>query len=94
MLSPALSSYELERVTGLSVGNEEFQEAVRRAVPNGHAFKGFPIQFVHKNARKAFVFSLKLEIPSFKISHNLFRVFVSEITFVKKSSVVMAIKFV
>jgi centrosomal protein CEP76 len=54
-----LSSYELERVTGLSVGNEEFQEAVRRAVPNGHAFKGFPIQFVHKNARKAFVFSLK-----------------------------------
>ncbi|CAF1509539.1 unnamed protein product, partial [Rotaria sordida] len=59
LLSPALSSYELERVTGLSVGNEEFQEAVRRAVPNGHAFKGFPIQFVHKNARKAFVFSLK-----------------------------------
>ena len=59
LLSPALSSYELERVTGLSVGSEEFQEAVRRAVPNGHAFKGFPIQFVHKNARKAFVFSLK-----------------------------------
>ncbi|CAF1278742.1 unnamed protein product [Adineta steineri] len=59
LLSPALSSYELERVTGLSVGNEEFQEAVRRAVPNGHAFKGFPIQFVHKNARKAFVFSLR-----------------------------------
>ena len=59
LLSPALASYELERVTGLSVGNEEFQEAVRRAVPNGHAFKGFPIQFVHKNARKAFVFSLK-----------------------------------
>ena len=59
LLTPALSSYETERITGLSSGNEEFQQAVRRAVPVGHTFKGYPIQFVHRNARKAFAASLK-----------------------------------
>ncbi|XP_041454827.1 centrosomal protein of 76 kDa-like [Lytechinus variegatus] len=61
LLNPALASYETERMTGLSTGNEEFQQAIRLAVPDGHTFKGFPIQFVHRNARR--VFSLCLRSP-------------------------------
>lgn len=59
LLSSALSAYELERCTGVSCGNEEFQDAVRRAVPDGHTFKGFPIHFLHRNARRAFATCLK-----------------------------------
>lgn len=55
LLSPALSSYEIERCLGVGgVCNEEFQDAIRRAVPDGHTFKGFPIQILHRNPRKAF----------------------------------------
>ncbi|XP_018412337.1 PREDICTED: centrosomal protein of 76 kDa isoform X1 [Nanorana parkeri] len=54
LLSPALAAYEMERCTGISAGNEEFQDAIQRAVPDGHTFKGFPIHFVHRNARRAF----------------------------------------
>lgn len=59
LLSSALSAYELERCTGVSCGNEEFQDAVRRAVPDGHTFKGFPIHFLHRNARRAFTTCLR-----------------------------------
>ncbi|KAF5896117.1 centrosomal protein of 76 kDa, partial [Clarias magur] len=59
LLSSALAAYELERCTGMSCGNEEFQDAVRRAVPDGHTFKGFPIQFLHCNARRAFATCLR-----------------------------------
>ncbi|KAM8870817.1 centrosomal protein of 76 kDa isoform 1-T1 [Spinachia spinachia] len=59
LLSSALSAYELERCTGVSCGNEEFQDAVRRAVPDGHTFKGFPIHFMHRNARRAFATCLR-----------------------------------
>ncbi|XP_040209863.1 centrosomal protein of 76 kDa [Rana temporaria] len=54
LLSPALSAYETERSTGISAGNEEFQDAIRRAVPDGHTYKGFPIYFLHRNARRVF----------------------------------------
>lgn len=59
LLSSALAAYELERWTGISCGNEEFQDAVRRAVPHGHTFKGFPIQFLHRNTRRAFATCLR-----------------------------------
>ncbi|XP_059713695.1 centrosomal protein of 76 kDa isoform X3 [Haemorhous mexicanus] len=59
LLSQALAAYELERTTGVSAGNEEFQDAVRRAVPDGHTFKGFPIHFVHRNARRVFATCLR-----------------------------------
>uniref|UniRef100_A0A8D2LT75 Centrosomal protein of 76 kDa n=1 Tax=Varanus komodoensis TaxID=61221 RepID=A0A8D2LT75_VARKO len=59
LLSPALAAYELERTTNISSGNEEFQDAIRRAVPDGHTFKGFPIHFVYKNARRAFAACLR-----------------------------------
>ncbi|PIK54257.1 putative centrosomal protein [Apostichopus japonicus] len=54
LLNQALAAYELERSTGVTAGNEEFQHAIRKAIPDGHTFKGFPIQFVHRNARRAF----------------------------------------
>ncbi|TRY84949.1 hypothetical protein DNTS_019027, partial [Danionella cerebrum] len=59
LLSAALSAYELERCTGVTCGDEEFQDAVRRAVPDGHTFKGFPIHFLHQNARRVFATSLR-----------------------------------
>ncbi|XP_041963440.1 centrosomal protein of 76 kDa [Alosa sapidissima] len=59
LLSAALVAYELERCTGVSCGNEEFQDAVRRAVPDGHTFKGFPIQFLHHNTHRAFATCLR-----------------------------------
>eukprot|EP00794_Sanderia_malayensis_P018997 gene18997-20909_t len=62
LLSPALASYEYEHSLGVSVGNEEFQHAIRRNVPDGHTFKGFPIQFTHVNARKAFSICLKSSV--------------------------------
>ena len=46
---------------GVSAGNEEFQEAVRRAVPEGNTFKGFPIQFNHRNQHNIFVTCLRYE---------------------------------
>jgi centrosomal protein CEP76 len=62
LLSQALSSYELERTSGLSVGNEEFDQAIKLAIPNSHTFKAFPIQFIHKNAQKIFNACLKSSI--------------------------------
>ncbi|XP_069778555.1 centrosomal protein of 76 kDa isoform X2 [Narcine bancroftii] len=59
LLSPALAAYEIERATGVSAGNEEFQDAIKRVVPDGHTFKGFPIHFVHQNPRRAFATCLR-----------------------------------
>ena len=50
MLSPALYNYELDRVTGLTFGNQEFQSCIKNYVPEGHTFKGYPSQFTHTNA--------------------------------------------
>ncbi|KAK7481686.1 hypothetical protein BaRGS_00027059 [Batillaria attramentaria] len=62
ILTPALAAYETERVTGVTAGNEEFQDAVRQAVPDGQTFKGYPIQFTHRSPRKAFLTCLKAPI--------------------------------
>lgn len=59
LLSSALWAYELERCTSVSCGNEEFQDAVRTAVPDGHTFKGYPTQVLHLNARRAFASCLR-----------------------------------
>ena len=42
-----MSSYELERVAGVSYANDEFQQSVKNHVPEGHTFKAFPVQFAH-----------------------------------------------
>jgi hypothetical protein len=44
VLAPALSAYEHERLMGVCYGNAEFQQAVKRAVPQGYVFKGVPLQ--------------------------------------------------
>lgn len=43
LLSSALASYELERVGGVTLGNTEFQHAVKHHVPEGHTFKALPV---------------------------------------------------
>lgn len=54
IVTQALSAYEHERVTGVSCGGEEFDQAVRLTIPEGHTFKAFPIQFNHANANRIF----------------------------------------
>lgn len=39
MLQPALAAYENERLTGRPFGNDDFQDAIRRHVPQGYCFK-------------------------------------------------------
>lgn len=47
LLSPALAAYEAERRTGMAAtDNAFFADAVRRKVPSGFTFKGFPHHFV------------------------------------------------
>jgi centrosomal protein CEP76 len=45
LLSPALYSYETERLSGAPVGQAFFSDAIRRFVPHGHTFKGLPLHF-------------------------------------------------
>ncbi|XP_076826119.1 centrosomal protein of 76 kDa-like [Clavelina lepadiformis] len=60
LLGPSLASYEVERSCGLpNIGNIDFQDAIRRYVPEGNTFKGFPVQYLHCNAQHAFETSLK-----------------------------------
>jgi hypothetical protein len=47
LLAPALLAYEAERTGGAAAGAAgvaEFQQSVRRAVPAGCTFRGFPMQ--------------------------------------------------
>ena len=54
ILSPALVNYELERISGLTFGNEEFKAAIAQAVPDGHTFKAFPIQVQSTDPKQIF----------------------------------------
>ena len=45
LLSPALASYETEAASGCAIGSAHFADAIRRFVPSGHTFKGFPHHF-------------------------------------------------
>lgn len=51
VLNPFLAAYELEKANGVAASNEEHQHNVRMAIPKGHTFKAFPIEFSHFNAR-------------------------------------------
>ena len=62
LLSPALASYESERLTGHSIDAPHFADAVRRIVPNGHTFKGFPHHFLNADARYIFSTWLRDEV--------------------------------
>ncbi|KAJ1447360.1 CEP76 C2 domain-containing protein [Pelagophyceae sp. CCMP2097] len=54
MLQPALAAYEGERVLATPQNDDDFQDAIRRRVPQGHCFKGFPTCFSHANAPRIF----------------------------------------
>ncbi|XP_075252623.1 centrosomal protein of 76 kDa-like [Convolutriloba macropyga] len=54
ILQPALSSYEMERSLGVSVGSDEFQNAIRQYIPDGETFKGCPLQVDTVNAKRVF----------------------------------------
>jgi centrosomal protein CEP76 len=53
LLGPALLAYEAERAGGPAAGAAgaaEFQQGLRRAVPAGHTFRGFPMHAAHLSA--------------------------------------------
>jgi centrosomal protein CEP76 len=64
LLSPALAVYELDRIGSITFGNEEFQESIKRYVPEGHTFKAYPVQFNHTNADKIMVSLVKAGVSS------------------------------
>ncbi|XP_002130643.2 centrosomal protein of 76 kDa-like [Ciona intestinalis] len=65
ILTSSLGSYEIEQQTGiLNAGNDDFQDAVRRSVPEGHTFKGFPVQFLHRDPSRIISSCLKNTICS------------------------------
>jgi len=64
LLLPALSAYELERAAGVTINNDEFQQAIRHAVPSGFTFKGFPSQFNHLNVKGIFRECMKSNVCS------------------------------
>ncbi len=43
LLATALANYEVERVTGSTFCEEEFQKAIKDYIPPKHTFKAFPI---------------------------------------------------
>ena len=52
ILSPAICNYELERLCGLTYGNDEFKTAITQVVPDGHTFKAFPLQVQGRDINK------------------------------------------
>lgn len=54
LLSSALHSYEMNKVAGVNPPSDMFQAGIKNLIPNGHVFKAFPIQFVHKNVEAMF----------------------------------------
>ncbi|MCQ2819117.1 MAG: hypothetical protein MJ252_17785 [archaeon] len=62
LLSPALVNYEMERVSNLTYGNEEFKSSVKNYVPEGFTFKAFPFQINDINCEKIFGMILSNDI--------------------------------
>lgn len=47
VLGPALAAYEQDRLVGMPRGAEDFEAAVKRTVPRGSKFIGWPAMFNH-----------------------------------------------
>ena len=50
ILQPALAAYEMDRATGVTFGNQDFQAAVKNKVSKGETFKAYPTCFGHTDA--------------------------------------------
>ena len=50
VLQPALAAYELDRATGVTFGNQDFQAAIKGKVLKGETFKAYPTCFGHADA--------------------------------------------
>ncbi len=50
VLQPALAAYELDRATGVTFGNQDFQAAIKSKVLRGETFKAYPTCFGHTDA--------------------------------------------
>lgn len=57
----ARKSVAQERVSGVSVCGAEFASAIKRYVPRGHAFRGFPMMFNHMSPARIFTALLGVE---------------------------------
>lgn len=53
-LQPALEAYEGDRLHGRPAGNDLFQSALKRMIPDGHCFKGFPLSVSLLDSNKIF----------------------------------------
>ena len=50
ILQTALAAYELDRATGVTFGNQDFQAAIKNKVQKGETFKAYPTCFGHTDA--------------------------------------------
>lgn len=62
LLSPALSNYELERVSGHVYGNEEFKQSIKNYVNEGYTFKAYPCHGVKADDNYFFALCLNNDI--------------------------------
>ena len=44
LISPCLVNYEMERISNLTYGNDEFKASIKNYVPEGYTFKAYPFQ--------------------------------------------------
>lgn len=64
LLAPALYSYEAERLGSHPVGQGLFSDAIKRAVPTGHTFKGLPLHFTSYEPTAIFRAWMQNEVAS------------------------------
>ena len=62
LITPALVNYEMERISNITYGNEEFKASVKNYVPEGYTFKAYPFQVNELDTEKIFAMIMTSEI--------------------------------
>ena len=62
LLNQALVSYEIQRLSGQKVLEEEFTSCIQNYIPTGATFKAFPIQFNHYDPNKMIIAITKSKV--------------------------------